>query len=53
MAQDEGFRIKAYHSDNGNFAAADFQEHYKQQQQKFSFSGVGVKHQNGIAERNI
>ncbi len=24
-----------------------------QQQQKFSFSGVGAKHQNGIAERNI
>jgi hypothetical protein len=35
------------------FAAADFQEHYTQQQQKFSFSGVGAKHQNGIPERNI
>jgi hypothetical protein len=53
MARDEGFRIKAYHSDNGVFAAADFQEYCKQQQQKFSFSGVGAKHQNGIAERNI
>jgi transposase InsO family protein len=50
MARDEGFRIKAYHSDNGIFVAADFQEHCKQQQQKFSFSGVGAKHQNGIAE---
>jgi hypothetical protein len=39
--------------DNGFFAAADFQEHCKQQQQKFSFSGVGAKHQNGIAEQNI
>jgi hypothetical protein len=27
MARDEGFRIKAYHLDNGIFAAADFQEH--------------------------
>jgi hypothetical protein len=53
MAQDDGFRIKAYHLDNRFFAAANFQEHCKQQQQKFSFSGVGAKHQNGIAERNI
>jgi hypothetical protein len=45
MARDEGFRIKAYHSDNKIFAADNFQEHCKQQQQKFSFSGVGAKHQ--------
>jgi hypothetical protein len=50
MARDEGFRIKAYHLDNRTFAAAGFQEHCKQQQQWFSFSGVGAKHQNGIAE---
>jgi hypothetical protein len=53
LAWDEGFRIKAYHLDNRIFAAADFQEHCKQQQQKFSFSGVGAKHQNGITEQNI
>jgi hypothetical protein len=53
IARDEGFRIKAYHLDNGIFAAADFQQHCKQHQQKFSFSGVGAKHQNGIAEWNI
>ena len=53
MARDEGFRIKAYHLDNRVFAAAGFQEHCMQQQQKFSFSGVGAKHQNGIPERNI
>jgi hypothetical protein len=53
MAWDEGFRIKAYHSDNRTFAAANFQEHCNQQQQKFSFSGVGAKHQNGIAEWSI
>ncbi len=49
MAQDAGFRIKAYHLDNGIFAAANFQEHCKQQQQKFSFSRVGAKHQNWMA----
>ncbi len=53
MAQNEGFRIKAYHSDNRIFAAANFQERCMQQQQNFSFSGVGAKHQNGIAGRNI
>jgi hypothetical protein len=53
MAWDEGFKIKAYHSDNGIFAAADLQEHCKRQQQKFSFSGVDAKHQKGIAEWNI
>jgi hypothetical protein len=26
MARDEEFRIKAYHLENGIFAAADFQE---------------------------
>jgi hypothetical protein len=53
MAWYGGFRIKAYHLDNRFFAAANFQEHCEQQQQKFSFSGEGAKHQNGIAERNI
>jgi hypothetical protein len=53
MAWDEGFRIKAYHLDSRIFATADLQEHCMRQQQKFSFSGVGAKHQNGIAERNI
>ncbi len=49
---DEGFRIKAFHLNNRFFAAANFQEHCKQQQQWFSFSGVGAKHQNGIVEQN-
>jgi hypothetical protein len=39
--------------DNRIVAAANFQEHCKQQQRQFSFSGVGAKHQNGIAEWNI
>jgi hypothetical protein len=35
------------------FASADFKEHCAQQEQSYSFSGVGAKHQNGIAECNI
>ncbi len=50
MAQDEGFRIKVYHLDDKIFDAANFQKHCKQQQQKFSFSGVDAKHQNRNAE---
>jgi hypothetical protein len=53
MAREEGFKIKSYHSDNGIFATANFKAHCERSQQTFSFSGVGAKHQNGIAERNI
>jgi transposase InsO family protein len=53
MALDEGFTIKAYHSDNGVFAAADFKAHCERKRQIPSFSGVGAKHQNGFSERNI
>jgi hypothetical protein len=53
MALDKGFKIKRYHSDNGIFASAEFKQHCALQHQNYSFSGVGAKHQNGIAERNI
>jgi transposase InsO family protein len=53
MTRYEGFRIKSYHLDNGIFSTKDFKDHCIQQHQQFSFSGVGAKHQNGIAERNI
>ena len=53
MVLDEQFKIKAYHLDNGVFAAADFKAHCERWHQRLSFSGVGAKHQNGIAERNI
>jgi hypothetical protein len=51
MAREEGFKIDSYHS--GFFAATEFKDHCNHHQMKYSFSGVGTKHQNGIAERNI
>jgi hypothetical protein len=53
MAKDEGFSIKEYHSSNRIFAMADFKEHCARQHQKYSFGGVGAKHQNGVAKQNI
>ncbi len=53
MAQEEGFWIKGYHSDNDIFASPEFKNHCAQHHQKYSFSGVGAKHQNGVSERNI
>ena len=53
LAAEEGFEIKAYHSDNGTFASSAFTDDCHQLQQKFTFSGVGAHHQNGFAECNI
>jgi transposase InsO family protein len=53
QAYNKGFKIKKYHSDNGIFPSAEFKAYCKQQNQKYSFSGVGAHHQNGVAERNI
>jgi hypothetical protein len=53
LARDEGFKIKEYHSDNGIFSSAEFKAHCDRHQTKYSFSGVGAKHMNGVAERNI
>jgi hypothetical protein len=53
LAQQEGISIKAYHADNGVFALNAFKEDCVSLDQRYSFSGVGAHHQNGIAERNI
>ena len=53
MAKDEGFKIQKYHADNGIFASAAFKQHCDENKIQYSFSGVGAKHQNGVAERNI
>ncbi len=53
MAREEGFKIESYHSDNGIFATANFKAHCERSQRTLSFSDVGAKHQNGIAECNI
>jgi hypothetical protein len=53
MAQEEGFWIKGYHSNNGIFASPEFKNHCAQHNQKYSFGWVGTKYQNRVAERNI
>ena len=45
--------IKHLHSDNGVFTADMFRDDCKMKHQSQSFSGVGAKHQNSIAERAI
>ncbi len=53
MAQEEGFKINSYLYNNGIFASTEFKDHCDCHQMKYSFSGVGAKHQHGIAEHNI
>ena len=48
-----GVNIKSYHSDNGIYTAKDFRDDCLSKDQSQSFSGVGAKHQNAVAERNI
>lgn len=52
-AKREGFKIKAYHSDNGTFKAKAFQADCDRKSQTYSYSGTGAHHQNGVAERSI
>jgi hypothetical protein len=52
-AKDAGFKIKKYHSDNGIFSSKEFKQHCKSQDQEQSFSGVGAKFQNAVAENGI
>ena len=48
-----GVYVKEYHADNGIFKARAFEDALLADNQLISFSGVGAKHQNGIAERAI
>jgi hypothetical protein len=50
---DSGIKIKSYHSDNGVFASKEYREHCESLGQSLNFSGVGAKHQNGVAENAI
>jgi transposase InsO family protein len=52
-ARDVGVKIKKYHSDNGVFASKEFKDHCTSLEQDLTFSGVGAKFQNGVAERGI
>ena len=48
-----GVLVQRYHSDNGVFTAAAFQNELEKQGQPLTLAGVGGHHQNAIAERNI
>ena len=52
-ARQYGVFIKHYHSDNGIFTAAAFQNELQKQDQTLRLAGVGAHHQNGCAERAI
>jgi hypothetical protein len=53
LAQQEGFTIQEYHANNGVFASKAFHDNCDFLNEKYSFSGIGAHHQNGIAERNM
>jgi transposase InsO family protein len=53
LARQEEISIKTYHADNSVFALNAFKEDCASLDQRYSFSGVGARHQNGIAEQNI
>ena len=48
-----GVTVLRYHTDNGVFTAAEFQDSLAESQQTITFSGVGAHHQNSTAERAI
>jgi hypothetical protein len=53
IARQEGITIQEYHADNGIFTSKVFKADCDSLDQKYTFSGVGAHHQNGVAERNI
>jgi transposase InsO family protein len=52
-AADVNVKIKEIHSDNGVFQSQEFRDHCANMNQKLTFSAVGAKHQNAIAENVI
>jgi hypothetical protein len=48
LACQEGIMIKEYHADNGIFASNVFKGNCDSLHQRYSFSGVGAHHQNGV-----
>jgi hypothetical protein len=53
FAAEYGIVVKHYHADNHPFQAKVFQESLDTANQRITFSGVGAKHQNGVAERAV
>ena len=52
-ANSMGFRLRSFLTDNGVFKAKDFRDDLERRGQTIHFSGVGGKHQNGVAENGI
>jgi Reverse transcriptase (RNA-dependent DNA polymerase) len=50
---DRGIFVIDYHTDNGVFTAASFQQELEQCTQNMTFSGPGAHHMNAVAERAI
>ena len=51
-----GVKVQNFHGDNGVFKSKEFTDSLTktpEPEQEFKFSGVGVHHQNGNAQRNI
>ena len=48
-----GVHVQHYHADNGVFDTQEFMDKINKHEQTIDFSGVGAKHQNGVAERAI
>jgi transposase InsO family protein len=53
LANKNNIIIKKYHTNNGIFASQVFRQACAALHQTISFSGVGARHQNGVAERSI
>jgi hypothetical protein len=53
FAMQHGIQVKRYRADNHPFKSLEFQKSLDSTRQTITFSGVGAKHQNGIAERTI
>jgi len=53
LAAENGVSVRKYHGDNGVFASTLFKSYCELLNQTFDYSGVGAKHQNGVAERMI
>ena len=52
-ADDLGFKIRSYVSDGGIFTSTAFRLDLQNRRQRLHLSGVGAKHQNGVAENAV
>ena len=52
-AMEHYVELKRFHTDNGIFKSKAFMEALKDNHQMITKSGVGVHHQNGVADRAI